>query len=138
MLHTLNSANVLLFTGGMPDKALERLREKHIFNFIHDFKGVVFGYSAGAIMQMKENFISPDDDYPQLLFMNGLGLVDNNFFIEVHYEANEIQMELLQSIADEKCKIIYAISNNGAIIVDETNDVKLYGDVTVFYPTKRA
>ena len=127
----INKADIIMFTGGMPDKAVQRLKDRGIIDTILSFDKVVMGYSAGAIMQLRECFLSPDHDYPELIYMEGLPFV-NDFYIEVHYEDSEEWKAILQHIKSEKNMHIYAIGNYGAIIVDEQRKVHLFGDVTTF------
>lgn len=127
----INKADIIMFTGGMPDKAVQRFKDRGIINTILSFDKVVIGYSAGAIMQLGECFLSPDHDYPELIYMEGLSFI-TDFYIEVHYEDSEEWRAILQHIRSEKNMSIYAIGNYGAVIVDKQRKVHLLGDVKTF------
>lgn len=89
------------------------------------------GASAGALMQLKDYFISPDKDYAEFMYYKGLGLINKDFYIEVHYENTEIQNECIKRVLKEKADIVYAIKDNGGIIV-ENGELLLLGDVVTF------
>jgi hypothetical protein len=55
----------------------------------------------------------------------------NDFGIEVHYEGAEVQNKYIKKVLMEKKDIIYAITNNGGIIVDNEKIV-LLGDTQIF------
>ena len=50
----------------------------------HD--GVMMGYSAGAVIQLAEYHLSPDDVYPEFEYYEGLPCL-NDFYMEVHYQS---------------------------------------------------
>ena len=97
---------------------------------IREHKGIVIGYSAGALIQLSEYHLSPDEDYAEFGYYSGLGYL-NGFYVEVHYEGTAIQRESIQRVLKERRKPVYAIVNAGALIVDETGR-KTIGDVTLF------
>jgi len=100
-------------------------------NFIPWTNGIVIGYSAGAMIQLSEYHITPDKDYPTFIYYKGVGLI-NEFGIEVHFEKTEIQKASIKRYIAEKRKPVYAIGDNGALIVSGT-DIQMIGDV-VYYP----
>jgi len=94
-------------------------------------KGIVMGYSAGAVIQLAEYHLSPDDDYPEFNYYEGLPYLQN-FYMEVHYEGTSIQNEAIQRVLAERGKTVYATTiHTGAILVDN-GDIKLLGDVKVY------
>lgn len=131
MKRKINSSDIIMFTGGMPDKAMVRFKEKDICEDIISFDKVIMGYSAGAILQLNSNFLSPDDDYPELMYTNGLSYISNDFYIEVHYSKEDNWRKLLGEIRNERNKPIYAIGDYGAVIIDECRNIKIFGDVTI-------
>lgn len=133
MKRKIQNADILLFTGGMPDRAIERLKEKGIYYDVLSFDKVIIGYSAGALMQLKKSFLSPDEDYPELTYLNGLSYVDNNFYIEVHYDDKEHNWkQLLQGIREKDNMPVYAMGNYGAVVIDHDRNINIFGDVTIF------
>ena len=127
----IEEANVLYFLGGLPDKMMERIREFDLIDTLKTFDGIVMGYSAGAVIQLGQYHLSPDDDYPGFDYYTGLGYL-NDFYLEVHYEATEAQWESIHRVICQKHKRVYATNlMKGAILVDN-GDIKLLGEVDVF------
>ncbi|MGM7684546.1 Type 1 glutamine amidotransferase-like domain-containing protein [Cytobacillus sp. Hm23] len=113
MQNEIESHNILFFTGGRPEKLMERLLTKGLVHSIKSFSGIMVGVSAGALVFSKNCLITKDDDYPQTQVIKGLELVD--FCVEVHYDEN-IDRELLFLSANQD---IYAIPNGSAIMWEE-------------------
>ena len=129
-LEKIRKADILYFLGGLPEVMLSRLEELDLVEAIREHKGIVIGYSAGALIQLSEYHLSPDEDYAEFGYYSGLGYL-NGFYVEVHYEGTAIQRESIQRVLKERRKPVYAIGNAGALIVDETGR-KTIGDVTLF------
>ncbi len=126
----IRNSNVIFLTGGLPDKMMSRLIEFDLIDDIEDFTGVIIGSSAGAMVQIAEYHITPDDVYPIFSYNAGLNMI-NNFDIEVHFEGTEVQNRYIKKVLEEKKDKIYAITNNGGVIVDNKK-VILLGDTQVF------
>lgn len=127
----IEESDILFLTGGLPDMAVERVVEKDLLESIKEIK-VVIGASAGALMQLKKFYVSPDEDYSKFLIFDGLGLVDEDFHIEVHYENSRIQNKYIQKILKRHCNKVLAIKQKGGIIIDN-GEVKVIGEVVSFY-----
>ena len=54
----IKNADILYFTGGLPDRMFERIKDFGIYDALTEFDGIVMGYSAGALVQMKEYYLS--------------------------------------------------------------------------------
>ncbi len=133
----IENADILYFPGGLPDRMFERIKELDLYDTIVNHKGIVMGYSAGAVIQLSEYHLSPDDDYPEFSYYEGLGYL-NDFYLEVHYEGADIQDASIRRVIKERGKTVYATYlGNGAIIVDD-GDVKLLGEVGRFIPKSAA
>lgn len=130
MKKTIDSSNIIFLTGGLPERAVERLIEKELLNYINNNK-LVIGASAGALMQLNNYFISPDEDYTEFMYYQGIGLINKDFYIEVHYENTDIQNDCIKRVLNEKTDTVYAIKDNGGIIVENGN-LLLLGDVVIF------
>lgn len=130
MREALESASVVFFTGGFPEKAVLRVREKGIEKYLND--KVIIGISAGALMQLQSFHISPDDDYDEFSYYEGLGLIENDFYVEVHYGNFEGQDDCIKRVLEEKASKVYGIRDNGGIILDG-GKITLLGEVTTFY-----
>lgn len=124
-------ADIIYFLGGLPDRMMDRIKEFELYDILMKHNGIVMGYSAGAVIQLAEYHLSPDEDYSEFQYCKGLPYL-NNFYLEVHYEATKIQNEAIKRVLTERGKTVYAtVSGSGAILVDNGN-VKLLGNVKVF------
>ena len=131
-LNKIKDADIVYFPGGMPDRMMERIQEFELQDAIMAHKGVVMGYSAGALIQLAEYHISPDEDYPEFQYCEGLPFL-KDFYLEVHYDENATEQNLaIKKVLEERRKTVYATSfSQGAILVDN-GTVKLLGDVKVY------
>jgi peptidase E len=126
----IKNSNIIFFIGGLPDKMMIRLKEFNLIDDIENFKGVIIGSSAGAMIQISEYHITPDEDYNIFTYNTGLNFI-KDFDIEVHYEEAEIQNKYINKVLREKRDKVYAITNTGGIIVDNEKIV-LLGKVKTF------
>lgn len=127
----IESADIVYFLGGLPDRMMGRINEFELYDILMKHDGIVMGYSAGAVIQLAEYHLSPDDDYPEFGYYDGLPYL-NGFYLEVHYENTDVQNEAIQRVLAERKKTVYATSfNKGAILVDN-GQIKLLGEVKVF------
>lgn len=129
------SSDILYFTGGLPDRMMERLIEKNLVEAIQNHPGVVMGYSAGALIQLSEYHLTPDKDYPEFGYYKGLSLLDT-FYIEVHFENTELQRGSIERILYDRQKPVYAIGDKGAVIINQ-RDIQFIGDVEAFENIRR-
>jgi len=126
----IKNSDIVFLTGGLPEVAVECVLNKGLLSSIGDSK-IIIGVSAGALMQLSNYFVSPDKDYPQFMYFQGLGLINKNFYIEVHYEGNDVQKNGIKKVLKEKTDTVYAIKDTGGIIIDN-NMITLRGDVVTF------
>ena len=119
-------ADILFFTGGYPDKFLYRIDQLNIRKFILNFKGIIMGTSAGAMIQFDKYHVTPEEEGQDYEYHEGLGLL-SGFDIEVHYEDSFNHLASL--ITDLKLHPIpiFALPNNGGMIVDG-DEYLLLGD----------
>ena len=125
----IKRADLLFFTGGMPEKALKRMDELGITDAVTHFKGVVMGASAGAMLQLDRYHITPDEDYAEYGIWRGLGLV-KGIDLEVHYLATPIQQQCSARAASELALPIYQMWHEGGLLVEDGN-VTVMGHVEV-------
>lgn len=126
----IKNSKVIFLTGGLPDKMMLRLIEFDLIDTIENFTGLIIGSSAGAMVQVAEYHITPDEDYNIFTYNIGLNLI-KNFDIEVHYEGTEVQNRYINKVLVEKRDKMYAITNTGGIIVDNKK-ITLLGDTQIF------
>lgn len=123
----IQNADVLFFTGGMPEKAIAWMEKLGITDAVKNFDGTVMGASAGAMLQLESYHITPDDDYESYGLWKGLGLV-KGLDLEVHYLATDLQNSCTkQAIVDLKLPV-YQMWHEGGLIVDG-DSVKILGNV---------
>lgn len=128
------AADILYFLGGLPDRMMERIDEFGLREAMLGSGKLLMGYSAGALIQLAEYHLAPDDDYPDFVYFKGLSCLDS-FYHQVHYEETDVQNAAIQRVLAERGKTVYATAfQKGAIIVDDGR-VTLLGDVKVFQPT---
>lgn len=127
----IKAANIIYFLGGLPDRMMDRIKEFDLYDVLMQHDGILMGYSAGAVIQLAEYHLSPDDDYPEFKYYEGLPYL-SDFYMEVHYEGTTVQEESIQRVLAERGKTVYATAfRSGAILVDN-GSIKLLGNVKVF------
>lgn len=127
-------ADVIFVTGGLPDLFYERMEDMRLIDVVRVFDGIFMGCSAGAMVQMREYHITPDEDYDTYGYYPGLGLLEG-FEPEVHFIGSEVQMESIARYQKERGKRVYAMTNNGGLFVDGDQIIPM-GEVTVFPEAK--
>lgn len=124
----IETADIVYFLGGLPDRMMDRIKEFDLQDILMKHQGIVMGYSAGAVIQLAEYHLSPDDDYPEFGYYEGLPYL-KDFYLEVHYEETASQKAAIEKVVAERKKPVYATSLlKGAILVDNGN-IRLLGDV---------
>ena len=93
------------------------------------------GYSAGALIQLGEYHLSPDKDYPEFGYYEGLGYLDG-FYAEVHYGGTEIQHQSIRRVLMERNKPVYGLTDDSAIIVSDGR-IEPVGPVQIFLPEQQ-
>lgn len=131
----IQQSDVLFFTGGWPDHMMYRLRCLDLIDLIEHFDGIIMGCSAGAMVQMKQYHITPDDDYPEFSYQEGMNLLDR-FMIEVHYCEKDIQHESIARVTCEKGKPVFAVYNDGGLLV-EGDCISMMGRVRLILPERQ-
>ncbi len=129
----VEGADILYFLGGLPDRMLERIEEFDLVEPLMRHRGVVMGYSAGAVIQLAEYHLSPDEDYPEFSYYRGLPYLDS-FYLEVHYEGTEVQKAAIRRVLEERRKPVYATALGAGALVAEDGVVRTIGEVKVFEP----
>lgn len=123
----IQNADVLFFTGGMPEKAIAWMKKLGITDAVKNFGGTVMGASAGAMLQLENYHITPDDDYESYGLWKGLGLV-KGLDLEVHYLATDLQNSCTKRAIDDLKLPVYQMWHEGGLIVDG-DSVKILGNV---------
>jgi thiamine kinase-like enzyme len=126
----IKESNIIFFTGGFPDKIMKRLKELDLISTVEQHQGIIMGWSAGAMIQCVDYYISPGEDYPEFSYEKGLNSVEN-FAVEVHYKNTEAQNKSIEKYMREKGKIVYTTEERSAIIVDGSQ-ITLLGNAKVY------
>ena len=115
----IEEADIIYFPGGAPDEMMMRIHEKRLDETLKNAHKIYIGVSAGAMIQFKDFYMSPDHDYPSFKICEGLGFIDN-FYVEVHYQRRKKQKSSIRKVWRKHHKDMYVIPNDGCIIVDDT------------------
>lgn len=129
-LHEIEKSDVIYFTGGLPDRMVERIADYGIMEALKAFKGIVMGFSAGAMVQLEEYHITPDEDYPVYCECRGLGYV-RQMDIEVHFAGSEVQLQGIDRAVQSFGHKVYAIAEDGLLLIQDGN-VECIGNVTEY------
>jgi uncharacterized membrane protein YkvA (DUF1232 family) len=129
----IKAADIIYFLGGLPDRMMDRIKEFDLYDVLMRHEGISMGYSAGAVIQLAEYHLSPDDDYPEFGYYEGLPYLDD-FYLEVHYEGTAVQDEAIRRVLAERGKTVYATALGAGAILADNGNIKLLGDVKVFGP----
>jgi peptidase E len=126
----INASDILFLPGGFPDKIMDRLTELDLVNVVEQHGGIIMGWSAGAMVQCLDYYLSPDEDYPEFAYKKGLNCI-KDFAVEVHYRNAPSQNKSIEKFIREKGKAVYTTENQSAIIVDGSK-VTLLGNAKVY------
>ena len=107
------------------------LHKTELFYKIKHYKGIIIGESAGCLLQLERYFITAENNfYEYMAFYDGIGVIDDDFLLDVHTQDTEEYLGELNDIAEKSKKKIYAIANDGAILYNRENKViELFGNV---------
>ncbi len=63
------NADIVYFLGGLPNRMMDRIIEMELYDVLMNHKGIVMGYSAGAVIQLAEYHLSRMMITPNLVIM---------------------------------------------------------------------
>lgn len=128
----LNSQYIIL-PGGLMELGVKRLKETRLNILLSRFRGTIISFSAGGIMLFDKYITIPNPVYKNLEMLDGIGLLDSNqFVIDVHFDNNNNeQVEWLKKATAIFHKTIYAIEQDGFIVIDD-NCISNFSGVSVF------
>lgn len=128
----IDNSDVIVLTGGNPEMLMSKILHKtELFYKIKHYKGIIIGESAGCLLQLERYFITAENNfYEYMAFYDGIGVIDDDFLLDVHTQDTEEYLGELNDIAEKSKKKIYAIANDGAILYNRENkDIDLFGNV---------
>ena len=126
----IQNADIIYFLGGLPDRMMDRLKKFGLIDVLTQHNKVVIGYSAGAVIQFEEYFLTPDDDYPTFNYYKGIPYL-KDFYLVVHYENTKEQNESIDKVLKERRKTVYVIYKGKGAVVIKNDNVKTIGNVKV-------
>ena len=129
------AADILYFPGGLPDRMMERIGDMGIAPALQAHRGLVMGYSAGAVIQLDSYHLTPDADYSAFGYYRGLGYL-SGFAIEVHYEGRPEQDASIARVCAERGLPVYVTHTRRGGIVVTDGTVRTIGKVDIYQPTK--
>ena len=139
LLKILEDVDVIFLPGGNPEMMYQKIvHSTELLYVLKHTKKIVIGESAGTELQLKRYFITAKNNYYKYFaFYDGLGLLDDPFYMDVHTINNKNYLNKLQKIADENGKDVYAIYDGGAIIYNRDSlKMSILGPVKKFSPKK--
>ncbi len=107
----------IVLPGGFPELMYRRLEQQNLIKLIQAHTGIVLGFSAGAMIQLKEYHITPDDQYEFYQIELGLNLV-RGFDVEVHFNHQEEQLHSIYKAVHDLEIPVYALRNDGGLLID--------------------
>ena len=132
VISLIKNSSCLVLPGGNPEMMFQKVvHEFDLLYLIKYYKGLIIGESAGAELQLKRYFITAKNNYYKYFaFYDGFGILDDDFYFDVHSSNNYQYLKKLKDIAQERKKDVYAIFNDGAIIINrETKELQIKGHV---------
>lgn len=127
----IKTADIIYFLGGMPDQMMARIQNFDLTDTLMAHDGIVMGYSAGAVIQLAEYHLSPDEDYPAFNYYKGLPYL-HDFYLEVHYTGSPQQRDAIEKVMTERGKPVYALTEKKGAILFAEGEVNPIGEVTLF------
>ena len=131
----IRNADVIYFTGGLPDRMMDRIRDFELEEDIMRHDGIIMGYSAGAVIQLKEYHLYPDGDYTDFGYYEGLPML-SDFYLEVHYRGLEVQDESIKKCLRERGKTVYVTNDHGGGIIAQDGNIRVVGRVDIYEAEK--
>jgi peptidase E len=126
----MGRSDLVYLPGGDTRLLIQRMKNAKIGGLLNEYRKVIIGNSAGALVLCKECILSVDEKDPEAKVTAGLGLVD--FSVYVHYNSS-IDGELKKLSKDRK---IYAIPEKSALLCDH-GDLSFLGSICLFNGSKK-
>ena len=130
----IETADIVYFPGGAPELMMQRIRAFGLQEVLQRHKGIVLGYSAGALIQLAEYHLSPDENYPVFQYHEGLAYL-HDFYLEVHYEGAPAQDAAISRVLAERKKDVYALASRAGAMVADGGDLRLVSACFVSFAT---
>lgn len=123
-LKLLRKADIIYLQGGDPFVQLKYIKDNGYDDFLEHYDGILLGLSAGTMNLGKIAFYSKDEDYPETIFYDALGITD--LTIDPHFDIDDREREY-EIIEGSKKHRIIGLPDYSAIIIDEKGNTKNIG-----------
>lgn len=133
----INDSDILIIPGGNPEMLYKKIvNDMNILDVIQKYKGIIIGESAGCELHLKKYFITKENNYYGCFsYYDGLDIIGNPFYIDVHTRDNKNYKKKLYEVANNNKTQVYAIYDNGAIFYNrKTQEINTYGKVELIKP----
>lgn len=131
----IKNSDILLFPGGNPEMLFNNiLHRTEIFYDLKYSDKIIIGESAGAVLQFRRYFVTKENNfYKYFAFYDGIGVINDDFYLDVHTRDEDSYKKVLKNVAKEYNKNVYAIYDEGCMIYDrKKNEIVFKKNVEVF------
>lgn len=134
MIRLINDSSILILPGGNPEMFYNKVIQTQILECLKNYKDTIIGVSAGAELQLKKYFITKKNNYyKKFAWYDGFGIIDNDFYFDVHSINQGKYLPSLKRKSKEVMKDIYCLFDSGVIIYNRENkELNTYGEVVLF------
>lgn len=134
MINSINNSSILILTGGNPEMFYNKVMESYILDCLKKYNKIIIGASAGAELQLNKYFITKKNNYyKKFAWYNGFGIIDNDFYFDVHSVNKGRYLPSLEKRSKDIKKDIYCLFDSGVIIYNRENrKIDTYGEVIIF------
>lgn len=122
----INTSDVIYFTGGSMDMLMMMLKKYKLLDIIKQLDNKVLIAESAGVLISQDDYIVFKDELP--FEHKGLGLIDNvNVFVHYNKDSHENLFNEFKRFSDcrIKQKLLYAVADDGALIVDENKIIKI-------------
>lgn len=134
MIRLINNSSILILPGGNPEMFYNKVMQTQILECLKNYNNMIIGVSAGAELQLKKYFITKKNNYyKKFAWYDGFGIIDNDFYFDVHSINQGKYLPSLKRKSKEVMKDIYCLFDSGVIIYNRENkELNTYGEVVLF------
>lgn len=121
----LNSADIIYLMGGNPFTQFDYLVKNGFDCILRQVDGIILGVSAGSINMAKKAYYSKDEDYPETIIYDGIGLVD--ITIDPHFD-NCCLEQVSEALKSSYIHEIIGLPNASAIRITKEGELNYIGE----------
>ncbi len=132
MKNLILNSDCMILPGGNPEMMFQKVvHDFEFLSYIKHYDKLIIGESAGAELQLRRYFITAKNNYYKYFaFYDGFGVLDDDFYFDVHSSNNYRYLKKLEDVARKTKKDVYAIFDDGAMIINrETKKIYIKGHV---------